>query len=185
MNPIRSCLAAALLLLSACGHDSDPGDASLPLPQPPPDAPGHVNDVPASPAPGQSREGLTYDVYIQVPATGDVMAFTVFEPAIVEGGTKYPLLLYGHGGGDNRITDKNDPQAANSPFNDNVKLFIDQGYGVISMDQRGHGESSGTIRGLDPDYEGRNLLALLDWAETRLDWLAYEFAEKPGTNSAV
>jgi len=166
-------ILAFAVVLTACSSSDPAGGGTSALPTAPPDAPGHVNEVPASPRSGQSREGLSYSVYIQVPATGDVMAFTVFEPAIVEGGKKYPLVLYGHGGGDQRITDKNSPQSTNSPFNDNVKLFIDQGYGVISMDQRGHGESSGDIRLMDPDYEGRDLLALLDWVEAKLDWLAY------------
>ncbi|MGH8460995.1 MAG: alpha/beta hydrolase family protein [Stenotrophobium sp.] len=164
---------AVAALLTACGHHSGPVTAVAGMAQIPPDAPGHTNNVPPSPEPGQSRAGLTYSIYIKVPATGDTFAFTVFEPGTLEGGKKYPLLLYGHGGGDQRITNKNDPQSANSPFNDNVGFFIDHGYGVISMDQRGHGESSGTIRLMDPDYEGLDLLALLDWAEAKLDWLAY------------
>lgn len=174
----RKILLAVLLTscLSACGNAGAPhitaagaGVAAVVAP----DAPGHVNAVPPAPGPGESRAGLTYPVYIQVPATGDTFAFTVFEPATLEGGRKYPLLLYGHGGGDQRATDRNNPQLVYSPFNDNIKLFLDHGYGVISMDQRGHGESGGTIRLMDPDYEGRDLLALLDWAEARLDWLDY------------
>ena len=26
---------------------------------------------------------------------------------------------------------------------------------------------------MDPDYEGKNVLAVLDWAEAKLDWLKY------------
>ncbi|WP_162932310.1 CocE/NonD family hydrolase [Solimonas sp. K1W22B-7] len=176
MNRPHATLVSAVLalLLAACGHASDPvDDVTVSLPPAPPDAPDHVNVVPPPPAPGQSRDGLSYDVYIQVPATGDLIAFTVFEPATVEAGKKYPLLLHGHGGGASRVTNKNDPQSAYSPFNDNVGFFTEHGYGVISMDQRGHGESGGQIRLMDPDYEGRDLLAILDWAENRLGWLAY------------
>src|SRR5699024_3275154 len=42
----------------------------------------------------------------------------------------------------------------------------DEGYYVISIDQRGFGESSGTVRVMSPDYEGQSLIALLDWAES-------------------
>lgn len=163
-------------LLSACGinGESQPANAKAGSASGvAPDAPGHINTVPATPAAGKARAGQTYSIYIEVPATGDMFAFTVFEPATLEGGKKYPLLLYGHGGGDKRATDRTNPQLVYSPFNDNIKLFLDNGYGVISMDQRGHGESSGTIRLMDPDYEGRDLLALLDWAEAKLDWLDY------------
>ena len=169
---LRQCAVSAVLLVAACnGGGGKDGASSGAVASP--DAPGHVNTVPVSPAVGESRTGLTYSVYIEVPKTGDTFAFTVFEPASLEGGKKYPLLLYGHGGGNQRIRDKNDLQSANSPFNDNIGFFIEHGYGVISMDQRGHGESSGTIRGMDPDYEGQDLLAMLDWAEAKLDWLAY------------
>src|SRR5690625_3917805 len=41
----------------------------------------------------------------------------------------------------------------------------EKGYYVISIDQRGFGESSGTVRVMSPDYEGQSLIALLDWAE--------------------
>ena len=138
----------------------------------PADAPGHENIVPASPAMGEPRAGQSYSIYIEVPATGDVLAFTVHEPAEMVSGEKYPLVLYGHGGGEQRVTNPNDPATSNQPIN-NPKQYIQNGYGVISMDLRGHGESSGTIRLLDPDFEGLALLAMLDWAEAKLDWLAY------------
>ena len=174
----RQICSAVLLaaLLSACGINgaSQPANINVgAVSDVAPAAPGHINTIPATPTSGKSRAGLTYSIYIQVPATGDTFAFTVFEPSTLEGGKKYPLLLYGHGAGDKRATDRTSPQLVYSPFNDNIKLFLDNGYGVISMDQRGHGESSGTIRALDPDYEGRDLLALLDWAEAKLDWLDY------------
>lgn len=148
--------------------NSEPQYAAVPR-----DASGYNNTIPESPPPGQSREGKTYSIYVEGPQTGDVIAFTVFEPTVFTGGEKYPLLLYGHGGGDSRATDRNNPALVYSPFNDNIKLFLDNGYGVVSMDQRGHGESGGTIRVMDPDYEGLNLIAILNWIEANLDWLAY------------
>ena len=36
---------------------------------------------------------------------------------------------------------------------------------MISIDERGFGESSGTVRVMSPDFEGRDLIAVLDWAE--------------------
>lgn len=51
--------------------------------------------------------------------------------------------------------------------------FVNKGYGVISIDERGHGDSDGTIRVMDPDFEGKDLIAILDWAEAHLSWLAY------------
>lgn len=170
-------LCALLVLLAACADPArnaarDDQHHSSPPSTVPADAPGYANAIPAPPNPGEARVGLTYSIYITSPATGDTVAFTVFEPTLFEGGQKYPLILYGHGGGEQRVRDSEDPSAAFSPLN-NPKIYRDAGYGVISMDQRGHGESGGTIRLMDPDYEGLDLLALLDWAEARLDWLDY------------
>ena len=102
--------------------------------------------------------------YIQAAGTGDKVAFTVFEPGTLEGGKSYPLVLQASGFGLTRDT---------ASSNANVKPLVEAGYGVISFDHRGHGESGGVVRGMDPDYEGKDLLALLDWAEARLDWLQY------------
>ena len=130
----------------------------------PADFPGLTNNVPASPAASQSRAGTAYNVYIQAPGTGDKVAFTVFEPTTLEGGKTYPLVLQGSGFGVSRET------AATIA---NVKPLIDAGYGVISFDHRGFFESSGAVRNMDPDYEGKDVLAVLDWAEAKLDWLEY------------
>jgi ABC-2 type transport system ATP-binding protein len=130
----------------------------------PGDFPGVTNTVPASPARGQSRPGTAYSVYILAAGTGDKVAFTVFEPSTLEGGKTYPLVLQASGFGLSRET----PASIA-----NVKPLIEAGYGVISFDHRGHGESSGAVRNMDPDYEGKNVLAVLDWAEAKIDWLQY------------
>jgi ABC-2 type transport system ATP-binding protein len=130
----------------------------------PADFPGVSNHVPASPAAGESRPGTAYGVYIQAAGTGDKVAFTVFEPSTLEGGKTYPLVLHASGFGVSRET----PSTIA-----NVKPLIEAGFGVISFDHRGHGESSGAVRNMDPDYEGKDVLAVLDWAEAKLDWLQY------------
>lgn len=164
--------AAAVLLLNACGGSGAPGGGASSVPL---DAPGVTNPAPGVPAAGQSRPGQVYDVYITAPGTGDKVAFTVFEPATLTGGQHYPLVLHSHGFSASRSTSlQGNPVAgALSPGNDEIATLVANGYGVISIDERGHGESSGTIRVMDPDYEGKDLLAVLDWAEARLAWLAY------------
>lgn len=176
-NPawLAALVLAAATGLAGCGGGSSSADASPAGrgdPVAPPDAPGHADQVPASPAAGQSRAGLSYPVYLQVPATGDIVALTVMEPTTLDGGKKYPLVLHSHGFSQSRSTSPDCPSCA-SGLDENLRLLVDNGYGVISIDERGHGESSGTIRLMDPDYEGKDLLAILDWAEVRLDWLAY------------
>jgi ABC-2 type transport system ATP-binding protein len=161
-------LAASVVALSlgldGCKGGASEKRATVQRAAPPADFPGVTNVVPASPAQGQSRPGTAYSVYIQAPGTGDKVAFTVFEPSTLEGGKTYPLVLSASGFGLTR-----EPPSTIA----NVKPVIDAGYGVISFDHRGHGESSGAVRNMDPDYEGKDVLAMLDWAEARLDWLKY------------
>lgn len=158
-SAVALCLTASGCIASKSAERARAQTASVPA-----DFPGVTNEVPASPAKGQSRPGTAYNVYIKVAGTGDKVAFTVFEPSKMEGGKTYPLVLQASGFGLTRET----PSTIA-----NVKPLIDAGYGVLSFDHRAHGESSGMVRSMDPDYEGKNLLALLDWAEARLDWLEY------------
>lgn len=164
---MKHLLAASLVFglavsLSGCGGSSSSSSTVSARSSAPADAPGHTNSVPPLPATGQSRAGQVYSVHITAP-TGDTVAFTVFEPTLLTGGQTYPLVLEGHGFAGSRQT------SASA----DIQRLLDNGYGVISIDQRGHGETSGTIRVMDPDFEGRDLLAILDWAEARLGWLAY------------
>ena len=96
--------------------------------------------------------------------SGEQISFQVLEPKSFDCAHRaqgaHPLVLHGHGFGG----------ARNTAGYDNYRAL---GYTVISIDLRGHGDSSGTIRVMDPDYEGRDLIAVLDWAEQHLDYLAW------------
>lgn len=166
----RLARAVLCLTLAACGDSGPDGPGPL---QPPADAPGVVNVVPPLPPKGESRPGGFYDIYLSSPTDpAEVIAITVFEPATLESGQTYPLILQQHGFGGSRDKDLGSmsPTAALGGGTD-IAPFVANGYGVISIDQRGHGESGGSIRAMDPDYEGRNLVAILDWAEARLGWI--------------
>lgn len=133
-----------------------------------PASPNTRNDQPDPPPAGQSRAGEIYTVMIPT-ESGFEYAFTVFEPRTLVGGETYPLVLEGHGYSGNR-------QTADNAI---IGRLRDEGYGVISIDQRGHGDSTGTIRVMDPDFEGRDLVRILDWVEgdliagEGLEWAAY------------
>ncbi len=116
------------------------------------------------------RAGVSTDHTLVSAVDGEAIAFTVHEPTQFTEGAKYPLILEGHGYGGTRVTAGE--RAALDPALPLSRL-LDAGYGVISFDQRGHGDSGGQIRILDPDVEGQDLLQALDWAETELPWLAY------------
>jgi ABC-2 type transport system ATP-binding protein len=153
--------------------------APVPTPTPfaaptaPPDASGHTNVVPALPAKGKCRAGQIYSIYVTAP-TGDTVAMTVFEPATLCGGATYPLILHAPGFGGTRTQTLGSPAASNAgSLGNNLAIMVDNGYGVISFDQRGMGETTGKIRVMDPDFEGKDYLSVMNWAQAKLGWLAY------------
>lgn len=165
--PVRCLLLLLTLGFAACGDSASPtGQAGIQSRRPvPPDFPGTVNTVPAGPQAGTSRLGVFYNAYIQSP-TGNKVAMTVFEPALLEGGKRYPLVLHSHGYTSSRQTTPGSAENA-------IARLIAEGYGVISIDMAGHGESGGLVRAMDPDQEGKDVIAVVDWAEGKFDWLAY------------
>ncbi|PSF07385.1 CocE/NonD family hydrolase [Marinobacter halophilus] len=111
--------------------------------------------------------GRSYRVEMPSRVDGAAIVFEVFEPSLFDCDTRHPLILQGHGFSGSRTT-----TAGNDPLSP-IKPLIDAGYAVISIDQRGHGESGGTVRVMDPDFEGEDLVQIVDWAEIHLDYLKY------------
>lgn len=116
------------------------------------------------------RAGVSTDVLIPSSVDGANVAFTVHEPTEFFEGRKVPLILEGHGYGGSRITAAERPAAGGTGT---VARLLDAGYAIVSIDQRGHGQSGGKIRILDPNFEGRDLVQIVDWAESHLPYLAY------------
>ena len=102
-----------------------------------------------------AREGGQEHVVLSSAVDGADISFELFEPDLLRPGEAYPLILQGHGYGGSRITER-------SGF---VARLTEAGYYVISIDQRGFGESGGTVRVMSPDFEGQDLIQILDWAE--------------------
>lgn len=105
----------------------------------------------------RTREGRIYRKALKVAATGDTLVFQVFEPNQLTVGQTYPLIIQGHGYGGSRETD--------APKGSFIARLRNAGFYVISVDQRGFGQSSGQVRVMDPEYEGKDLIAMLNWAE--------------------
>nr|MBV6629596.1 hypothetical protein [Oceanococcus sp. HetDA_MAG_MS8] len=106
--------------------------------------------------------GRAYQVIIPSRVDEEAISFQVHEPANFDCGQKHALILEGHGYGGGR-------QTAVGSF----AQYTDSGYAVISIDQRGSPDSGGTVRVMDPDFEGEDLVAIVDWAEQHLDYLRY------------
>eukprot|EP00127_Corallochytrium_limacisporum_P005585 Clim_evm5s208 gene=Clim_evmTU5s208 len=107
----------------------------------------------AVPALAVIREGTGYNVTLEA-YDGVDNVFTVWEPVAFDSEAVYPVVLQGHGYGGSR-----DSQGKNQ-FNNELR---EAGYYVVTIDQRGHGESGGYISTMNPDKEGRNLLQIVDF----------------------
>lgn len=132
------------LLLSACSRGASDAGSSVPGNLPPPKV-----------AVTETRAGTEQQVVLPSKVDDADISFELFEPDNLVAGQSYPLVLQGHGYGGSRET-------ARAGF---VARLTAAGYYVISIDQRGFGASGGTVRVMDPDFEGQDLVQILDWAE--------------------
>jgi pimeloyl-ACP methyl ester carboxylesterase len=105
-------------------------------------------------------------------AKGTQVAFTLFLPDNKpEGG--YPLVLHASGFGLGRLQAMpprdTDPAASYwSRVDRLVPSLVERGFAVISFDHRGHGDSGGDSRIMDPQAEIADIRGLIDWAEREL-----------------
>lgn len=183
MKLVRIAVIGLVACLVACGDSGGNGGGKaggvVTTPTPRPDFGGVRNaacaadsrSMPGAPPAGETRTGLSCRVAIPSPLNpAEEIVFQVFEPAMLTGGQFYPLVLEGHGFSASRQTRSDQPgiPGLSAP----IGALRAAGYGIISIDQAGHGETGGLIRIMDPDQEGRFLLAILDWLEANLDWYA-------------
>lgn len=140
----------AFALLSA-------GTVALPLPE----DPEEENTLDMLVTDGCGAQASTNRT-LEVGEDGDVeLAFTVHEPDLEQGETA-PLILHSHGWSG----------ARNASPSGLTSDLLDACYGVVSIDMRGHGDSSGQAHVHHPDKEIEDVQAVLDWAEENLDWVA-------------
>ena len=81
------------------------------------------------------------------------ICYTLFRPAGASRTDRVPFIMHSHGWGGSRTKDP-------ATF----QKWLDAGYGVLSFDQRGFGESGGKAHVENPDFEGhdvRRLIALI------------------------
>lgn len=87
------------------------------------------------------------------------ICYTIFRPDGASGRRPTPMIMHSHGWAGSRATEATE-----------VGEFLDAGYGVLSFDQRGFGESGGQAHVEDPAYEGRDVRALVELV-SRLGWV--------------
>ena len=78
------------------------------------------------------------------------ICYTIFKPASATPKHQVPMLMHSHGWGGSRTTEPAE-----------FTKFLNAGYGVLSFDQRGFGESGGHAQIMNPDYEGQDVRALV------------------------
>ncbi len=87
------------------------------------------------------------------------LCYSLHKPAGVSAKNRVPMVFHSHGWGGSRT------KSAAS-----FEKFLKAGYGVLSFDQRGFGESGGKARIENIDYEGKDVLKLVDLV-SKLDWV--------------
>jgi ABC-2 type transport system ATP-binding protein len=103
---------------------------------------------------------------------GTRIVLSFFPAENLQPGQTAPTVLIGPGWSSGRDTDENG--ASSAMFGSTgVGPFRHAGYNVLTWDPRGFGESGGTVEVDSPQYEGRDVQALIDYVarqpEARLD----------------
>ena len=99
---------------------------------------------------------------------GTTIGITIFRPANASAATPAPVVLHSHGWGGSR----------SRTIGGAIASFLDAGMGVVSIDQRGHGESSDQAYVQDPTRETEDIKAVIDLVAT-LDWVALDAPGDP------
>jgi ABC-2 type transport system ATP-binding protein len=135
---------------------------------------GALTALPAStmaPAAAQAGPRITNGCLASVPEPGTTeqvdICYTLFQPAGASQHAKVPMVIHSHGWGGSRTR-------TSGPFEN----FLEAGYGVLSFDQRGFGESGGKAHVQNPDLEGRDVVKLVDFI-AGLEWVEKDGRRDP------
>ncbi len=90
------------------------------------------------------------------------ICYSIHKPATASKLRKVPMVLHSHGWA-----------GARNKSADSFTSWLDQGFGILSIDQRGFGESGGQAHVEDPDFEGQDIMRIVD-VVAGLDWVAQQ-----------
>ena len=157
----RLALAAAALTASALAVPTAASTASGTA----------TSGAPQAQAAGISKVRVSNGCLESVPEPGSTEAvdicYTVFKPVGASRRHRVPMLMHSHGWGGSRAT---------SP--DAVQAYLDAGYGVLSFDQRGFGESGGQAHVENPRFEGHDVRRLVSLI-SRMRWVRQDAKGDP------
>jgi ABC-2 type transport system ATP-binding protein len=130
---------------------------------------------PSDPAPAWPHfpsDGLSEVEDLEIPSFDEhQIPISVFKPAVASADQKVPVLLHSHGFTGSRIKD---------PENANIKAWVAAGFGVVSFDERGHGDArdDSAVYFMHPDYEVKDVQRVIDHVAA-LDWVLMESPGDP------
>lgn len=110
--------------------------------------------------PAAADHGPEEGVMTVAGANGDEIEILVCKPAGADASNPVPVVLHSHGWGGSRSGSCD-------------ATWTDQGWGYVSISQRGFGNSEGEAHVHDPDYEGVDNVAVIDEIAS-FSWVAKE-----------
>lgn len=172
MRPRLAVLVAlALVPLAGCLGDKD--EPVVIVSDVPADVPAEGPGAPPLPAwPHFPSDGASEAADLELPSfDAHQVPLTVFKPKVAGPEQKVPVLLHSHGFTGSRLTD---------PENANVKAWVAAGFGVVSFDERGHGDArdDSSVYFMHPEYEVKDVQEVIDHVAT-LDWVLMEAPGDP------
>lgn len=127
--------------------------------------------IPGAFAPAQAAATLEQGCIASVPEPGTTdpvdICYTLYRPAGASAASPVPLIFHSHGWGGSRTNSAN---AFGS--------WVNNGFGVLSFDQRGFGQSGGLAHIENPDFEGEDVRGLVDLVGS-LDWVVQDAPGDP------
>ncbi len=179
-------LAVALALalpMAGCfgGKDKDSGPADG-LPTEAPAALEPLNatlEAARGALPWFPSDGASEYTTLEIPSFDEhQIPISVFRPKVANATQQVPVLLHSHGFTGSRLTD---------PEDEKVKAWVAAGFGVVSFDERGHGDSrdDSAVYFMHPDHEVQDVIKVIDHVST-FDWVLMEDpATASGPNDPV
>lgn len=125
--------------------------------------------IAATALPGAADHGAQEGPMTVESFDGTLIDILVCKPDGASASDPVPVILHSHGWGGSRSSSCSD-------------TWLNQGWGYVSISQRGFGASGGQAHVHDPDYEGKDNLAVIDEIAT-FDWVAKD--DGPGGNDPV
>lgn len=175
MRVLAVLLVLALVPVAGCLQKDKPVEAEAPPPCDPCEdcldgalAVCASDEPPPPPAPLYPHfpnDGAVELSDLEIPSFDEhKIPMTVYRPKGADAAHPVPMVLHSHGFTGKRMTDP-----------DAFKPLVSAGFGVISFDERGHGDSKddSEVYFMHPDHEVQDVLKVVDYA-AGLDWVLRE-----------